>query len=57
LLPSGERIISWVDAGMSISPACASVAASKNCTLLALLAVRIRFGPPGRLLGSIMSRL
>src|SRR5262249_57525856 len=51
-LPSGERIISWVEAGMSISPVLASVAASKNCTLLAVFAVTIRCGPPGGLLRS-----
>src|ERR1041385_331733 len=37
---------------MSISLLSASVPASKNWILSALLAVRMRFGPPGRLLGS-----
>src|SRR5262245_63038637 len=37
---------------MSISPVWASVAASKNCTLLAVFAVTIRCGPPGGLLRS-----
>src|SRR3974377_709058 len=37
---------------MSMSETCVSVDASKNWILLALLAVRIRFGPPGQLLGS-----
>src|SRR5262245_63954721 len=37
---------------MSISPVLASVAASKNCTLLAVFAVTIRCGPPGGLLRS-----
>src|SRR5436309_2469830 len=38
---------------MSMVAAMASVAASRKCTLWAVLAVTIRFGPPGRLLRSI----
>src|SRR5437899_9302443 len=54
--PSCDIVISWVEPGMSRLPVMASVAASKKCTLLALFAVTIRFGPPGRLLRSITSR-
>jgi len=51
---AGDNAISCVEPGMSIVAVVASVAASTKCTLWAVLAVTMRFGPPGRLLGSIM---
>ncbi len=56
-LPSGDSTISWVEAGMSISPVFSRSSASKNCTLSAVFAVTMRRGPPDRLLPSALTFL
>src|ERR687895_37108 len=52
--PSADSASSCVEPGMSMVAVVASVAASTKCTLCAVLAVTIRFGPPTRLLRSII---